>query len=46
MELIERGQATRAELIKALVPIKAFMTRRGNAAGMTLPKIELPKEGA
>jgi hypothetical protein len=34
---------TRSEkaLKVALVPIRSFMTRRGNAAGMTMPKIEV-----
>jgi len=30
---------TEADLAKALRPIKAFMTRRGNAAGMKLPPL-------
>jgi hypothetical protein len=29
-------------IAKAMGPIKAFMTRRGNAAGMVMPKLELP----
>ena len=40
MTLIQRGDATLAEVTKALSPIKAFMTRRGNAAGMKLPSLE------
>jgi hypothetical protein len=31
---------TMAEVKKAMGPIKAFMTKRGNAAGMTLPPLE------
>lgn len=42
MALIEdRGEAaTAAELRAALAPVKAFMTRRGRAAGMSLPALE------
>lgn len=43
MALIKRGEATKAELTKALSPIKSFMTRRGLAAGMKMPSIE-PQE--
>lgn len=32
---------TAADVRKALIPIKAFMTRRGNAAGMRMPALEL-----
>jgi hypothetical protein len=39
MTLIERGDATPADLTKALAPIKGFMTRRGLKAGMVLPKV-------
>ncbi len=39
IELIEKGAATEQELAKALSPIKAFMTRRGKAAGMVLPQV-------
>lgn len=39
MTLIEAGHATEGELRHALSPIKAFMTRRGTAAGMTLPPV-------
>jgi hypothetical protein len=41
MILIERGEATPAEVKAALRPIKAFMTRRGTAAGMVLPVLKL-----
>ena|ERR1035437_1172613 len=38
-ELIRGSRpATRAELVKALAPIKSFMTRRGNVAGMKMPE--------
>jgi hypothetical protein len=33
-------EITERALLKALTPIKSFYTRRGNAAGMTMPKIE------
>jgi hypothetical protein len=39
MRLIKDGQATEQDLRKALTPIKAFMTRHGNAAGMTMPRV-------
>jgi hypothetical protein len=39
MTLIQRGDATQAEVRAALGPIKSFMTRRGNAAGMKLPEL-------
>lgn len=37
---------TPADVRKALGPIKSFMTRRGNAAGMTMPRLpgEKPAE--
>lgn len=38
--LIQRGDASHAEVRRALGPIKAFMTRRGNVAGMVLPTLE------
>ena len=41
MTLIQNGSATEGELNKAIAPIKAFMTRRGNKAGMTLPLLDL-----
>lgn len=41
MTLIGRGDATLAEVRAALGPIKSFMTRRGNAAGMKLPALQL-----
>jgi hypothetical protein len=31
---------TKADVLKTLAPIKAFMTRRGNAAGMRMPPLE------
>lgn len=40
MELIYKGEATTGEVTKALSPIKAFMTRRGTKAGMTLPTLD------
>lgn len=37
MTVIEKGdQATQRDVLKALTPIKAFMTRRGLKAGMAL----------
>lgn len=36
---------TIAEVQKALVPIKSFMTRRGNAAGMKMPVLQLTLPG-
>jgi hypothetical protein len=39
MTLIQKGDATRDEVKAALRPIKSFMTRKGTAAGMTLPSI-------
>jgi len=39
MTLIESGDATEAQYKSALSPIKAFYTRRGNAAGMTFPQV-------
>jgi|ERR1035437_3681992 hypothetical protein len=39
MEIIQGTRpATRAELVKAMAPIKSFMTRRGNVAGMKMPE--------
>jgi hypothetical protein len=32
-------EVTRKDVLKALAPIKSFMTRRGNKAGMKLPDI-------
>ncbi len=38
MLVIESGQAaTEADLVQALIPIKSFYTRRGNALGMSFP---------
>lgn len=39
-ELIQRGDplTTESAYLKALVPIKAFYTRKGNAAGMKIPQ--------
>jgi hypothetical protein len=37
MQFIRKGGGTEAELKKACVPIKAFYTRIGRAAGMVLP---------
>jgi hypothetical protein len=39
MELVHKGDATESELRQAMSPIKAFMTKRGIAAGMTLPTL-------
>lgn len=41
MTLINTGNATAADVRKAIGPIRAFMTRRGTAAGMTLPTLEV-----
>jgi hypothetical protein len=38
--LAELSSPELAAVRKALAPIKAFMTRRGTAAGMTLPTLE------
>lgn len=35
----DEPKATEADVKRALGPIKAFMTRRGNAAGMRLPAL-------
>lgn len=40
MALIQSGNATEAQYRKALGPIRAFYTRRGNAAGMKWPTID------
>lgn len=40
MTVIQQGEATRAEVVGAIGPIKAFMTRRGTAAGMVLPTLD------
>lgn len=40
MTLIESGTATSAQVRAAMTPIKSFYTRRGYAAGMTLPTLE------
>lgn len=37
MLFVQKEDGTQAELLSAIRPIKSFMTRRGNAAGMTLP---------
>lgn len=37
--LPNRPPVTDADVRKALAPIKAFMTRRGTGAGMTLPSL-------
>lgn len=39
--LIKNGTATKQEVRAALSPIKAFYTRRGFAAGMAQPPIEI-----
>lgn len=45
MELLRRERMqsgediTEEELRKAISPVKAFYTRRGNAAGMTFPEV-------
>lgn len=40
MELVKsREEVTEEQFRKAIIPIKAFYTRRGNAAGMTFPEI-------
>lgn len=41
MVLIQNGDATAVQVKTALRPIKAFMTRRGTAAGMTLPTMRV-----
>jgi hypothetical protein len=33
------SKPSKADVLKTLAPIKAFMTRRGTAAGMTLPSL-------
>ena len=42
MMMLARGQRTinPKAFERALTPIKSFMTRKGYAAGMTMPKIE------
>ena len=40
MELVQSDDATEDQLIAALSPIKAFYTRRGNAAGMKFPEVQ------
>lgn len=40
MTLVELNDATDAQFRAALSPIKAFYTRRGNAAGMTFPEVQ------
>ena len=41
MEMLQgKTEATEANFKKAMVPIKSFMTRRGNAAGMQMPYVD------
>lgn len=41
MRLIQDSEEpTETDLRKALVPIKSFYTRRGNAAGMKFPEVQ------
>ena len=37
--------ATAADVLATMPPIKAFMTKRGTKAGMTMPPLGLPTEG-
>jgi hypothetical protein len=36
------SEPTAADVHETMAPIKAFMTRRGTGAGMTLPTLDLP----
>jgi hypothetical protein len=42
--LVKSGSVDVESITKALAPIKAFMTRRGLAAGMTMPKLVVKKK--
>ena len=46
MTLIQSGKADVPSLTKAMAPIKAFMTRKGLAAGMTMPKLVIKKNAS